>query len=99
MQTAIVEQEDMRKPCDRGLCLKQPPLAVLPVNESTLVPFQPCRTRIHVFLRKTAELLGEAPTHAQMHTGSVWQGMENRTSPSHLVAVDFLCVLAERDAE
>lgn len=64
----------MRKPCDQGLCPKQPPLAVLLVNESPLVPFQPCRTRSHAagmlfFEEETAGLLGGAPTHAKMHTG------------------------------
>lgn len=44
MQMWTVEQEDMRKASAQGICPEQSPLAVLPANESTVVPSQPCRT-------------------------------------------------------
>lgn len=48
MQTWTVKQEDIRKAWGQGVCLEQSPLAVLPVNESTLVPSQPHRTMSHI---------------------------------------------------
>lgn len=95
MQAAIVEQEDMRKPCDQGLCLKQPPLAV---HWCLSALQEPC-CRHAVILRRTAGFLGGAPTHAQVHTRYAPQRVENRTSPLLVVTVDFLCVLAERNAK
>lgn len=35
--------KDMRKVWGQGICPEQPLSAVFPVNESTLVPSQPCR--------------------------------------------------------